>query len=56
MEACLPTLMAGASYSNRMTLLPRSAGTVTLDISATSTSIAQQEILWSLVELGTGAS
>ena len=56
MEACLPTLMAGASYSNRMTLLPRSAGTVTLDISATSTSIAQQEILWTLVELAAGTA
>ncbi len=49
LEACMPTLMAGASYSNRLTLLPRSGGTVTLDLTATST--AQPEILWTLMEV-----
>jgi hypothetical protein len=49
MEACQPTLMAGASYEERLTLFPRAAGTVTLDLTATSLSFAQQEILWTLM-------
>jgi PAS domain-containing protein len=54
MEACLPTLMAGASYSARLSLLPRAAGTVTLDLSATSISSNEQEILWTLVSFAAG--
>jgi PAS domain-containing protein len=50
METCEPTLMAGASFTDRLTLLSRSTGTVTLDVTATSTSMAQQEILWTLME------
>jgi hypothetical protein len=49
MEAAQPTLMAGASYQERLTLLPRAAGTMTLDLTATSISDAQQEILWTLM-------
>jgi PAS domain-containing protein len=49
MEDCLPMLMAGASYSQRLSLLPRSASSVTLDLTASSMSFAQQEILWTLM-------
>ena len=49
MEACLPTLMAGASYTEQLTLLPRGPGIVTLNVSATSLSFANQETLWTLM-------
>jgi len=49
MEACLPTLMAGASYSEQLTLLARGSEIVTLDVSATSLSSTNQEILWTLM-------
>jgi PAS domain-containing protein len=50
MDSCLPVLMAGATYTDRLPLLPRGSATVTLDISATSTSAGNQEILWTLME------
>jgi PAS domain-containing protein len=53
MEDCLPTLMAGASHTQRLGLLPRSGGRVTLDLTATSLSFADQEILWTLMEPAT---
>lgn len=49
LESCMPTLMAGASYTERLSLAPRSTGTVTLDVSATSLSFENQEILWTLM-------
>jgi nitrogen-specific signal transduction histidine kinase len=49
LESCMPTLMAGASYTERLTLLSRSTGSVTLDVSATSLSFENQEILWTLM-------
>ncbi len=49
METCLPILMVGSSYTDRLTLLPRSVGTVTLDVSATCLSFENQEILWTLM-------
>jgi PAS domain-containing protein len=52
LDSCLPKLMAGASYSERLTLLPGSAATLTLDVSASSTSFAQEEILWTLMVPG----
>jgi PAS domain-containing protein len=50
MEACLPILMAGASYSARVSMLRRDAGTVALGLTATATSGARQEVLWTLSE------
>ena len=49
LENCLPTLMAGASYRERLSLLPRGAGTITLEVSATGIDLAQEEILWTLM-------
>jgi nitrogen-specific signal transduction histidine kinase len=49
MESCLPALMAGASYTERLTLLPRSADSVTLELSATILCFEKQEILWTLM-------
>lgn len=51
MESCQPALMAGASYTKRLPLLTRAAGSVTLDLSATITSFAKQEILWTLMQV-----
>jgi PAS domain-containing protein len=53
-ENCLPTLMAGASYTDRLDLLQKGAGSVTLDLTATSTSFEQQEILWTLMATAAG--
>jgi PAS domain-containing protein len=49
LEDCLPMLMAGASYTQRLTLLPRSAGTLSLEVTASNLSFAQREILWALM-------
>jgi PAS domain-containing protein len=54
MENCLPTLMAGASYTDRLDLLQKGAANVTLDLTATSTSFEQQEILWTLMATAAG--
>jgi PAS domain-containing protein len=50
MENCQPALMSGVRYTDRLTLLPRRADSVTLDLTATSTSFVDQEILWTLME------
>lgn len=53
MEICQATVMAGATYASRATLLPGTADTVTLALTATSTAYAEQEILWTLMEVHT---
>jgi nitrogen-specific signal transduction histidine kinase len=55
MESCMPALMAGASYTERLTLLSRNAGTVTLDVSASNLSFENEEILWTLMAPTTSA-
>jgi PAS domain-containing protein len=56
MESCMPTLMSGSSYNERLNLLHRSTGTLTLDVSATSLSFEIQEILWTLMVPTTSAT
>jgi hypothetical protein len=48
--------MSGSSYNERLNLLHRSTGTLTLDVSATSLSFEIQEILWTLMVPTTGAT
>jgi nitrogen-specific signal transduction histidine kinase len=50
LEASLPTLMAGASYTRSLPLLPRPGAKPVLEFCATSTSFAQNEILWTLLD------
>jgi PAS domain-containing protein len=50
MEACLPILMAGASYTASVGMRRQGATAVTLDLTATATSGVRQEVLWTLSE------
>jgi hypothetical protein len=56
LEDCLPALMAGTSHTQRLPLLTQDRGRVVLELTATSTSFAQEEILWALMETGAAAA